>query len=121
MATKTDTTKTAPVAPVAAAPKAAVKKAAKKVATKKAAAKRAPRAKPDPKVVAEAVALLKTKKGATYAEIAAALKLKSKGDKPHQSPAAQVRALVRDRVRIAHEITDGDYDAERGGQVYLIK
>jgi hypothetical protein len=117
MATKTDT---APV--VVAAPKTAVKKAAKKAAAKKAAApKRAARAKLDPKLVADAVTMLKSKKGATYAEIATALKLKSKGDKPHQSPAAQVRALVRDRVRVAHEITDGDFASERGGQVYLIK
>jgi hypothetical protein len=109
---------TAPAA--AAAPKAAVKKAAKKAA-KKVAAKRAPRAKLDPKLVTEAIALLKAKKGATYVEIAKALKLKSKGDRPHQTPSAQVRVMVRDKVRLVHEITDGDYDAERGGQIYLIK
>jgi len=116
-----EVTKTAP----AAAPKAAVKKtAAKKAAPKaaaKAKAKRAPRAKTDPKLVADLVALLKSKKGTTYAEAAAALKLKSKGDKPHQTPAAQVRAMVRDKVRLVHEITDGDFDSARGGQVYLIK
>jgi hypothetical protein len=116
MATKTDTTPTS-----APAPKAAVKKAAKKVATKKAAAPKTKRAQLDPKLVAEAIAMLKTKKGATYSEIATALKLKSKGDAPHQSPQAQVRALVRDKVRADHAITDGDFDSERGGQVYLIK
>lgn len=109
---------------VPAAPKAAPKTATKKAAAKKAAApkaQRAPRAKVSDEVVAKLVALLKGKKGATYAEAAKALNLKSKGDKPHQSPSAQVRALVRDRVRLVHEITDGDFDSERGGQVYLIK
>ena len=114
-----NTTKSAPVA----APKAAAKKTAakKKTTTKKAAAKRAPRAKLDPKLVADAIALLKSKKGATYSEIADALKLKSKGDKPHQSPTAQVRALVRDKVRTEHEIVDGDFNTDRGGQIYFIK
>jgi hypothetical protein len=106
MATKTDTTKPAPVA---AAPKAAVKK----VATKKVAAKA--------KVVADMIALLKSVKGATYSEIADKLKIKSKGDAPHQSPKAQVRALVRDQVRKSHEIVDGDFNTDRGGQIYMIK
>lgn len=106
-----------PAAPAAAKPEA-TKPAATKTATK---AKRAPRAKVDPQVVADLVALLKRKNGTTYAEAAKALKITSKGDKPHQTPAAQVRAMVRDRVRINHEITDGDFDSERGGQIYLIK
>lgn len=114
-----------PVAAPAAAPKAAVKKtAAKKAApkaAKKIAAKRAPRAKLDPAIVAAAIALLKSVKGATYSEIADKLKLKSKGDKPHQSPKAQVRALVRDQVRKSHEIVDGDFNTDRGGQIYFIK
>jgi len=119
MATKTDTTKPAPVA---AAPKAAVKKAAtKKVAAKAKAAKRAPRAKVDPKLVSDMIALLKSVKGATYSEIADKLKIKSKGDAPHQSPKAQVRALVRDQVRKSHEIVDGDFNTDRGGQIYMIK
>jgi hypothetical protein len=120
MATKTDTTKPAPVA---AAPKAAVKKVAtKKVAAKaKAKTKRAPRAKVDPKLVSDMIALLKSVKGATYSEIADKLKIKSKGDAPHQSPKAQVRALVRDQVRKSHEIVDGDFNTDRGGQIYMIK
>ena len=123
MATINKTTETKP-APVA-APKAAVKKTAAKKAAPKTAAKvktkRAPRATVDPKLVADLVALLKKPKGTTYAEAAKALGLKSKGDKPHQSPAAQVRALVRDRVRTAHEIIDDDFNTDRGGQVYHVK
>lgn len=107
-----NTTKTAP-----AAPKAAVKKAAKK----KAATKRATRATVDPKLVADLIALLKRKNGVTYVEAAALLKLKSKGTMAHQTPKAQVRVMVRDKVRTTHEITDGDFDSARGGQIFLIK
>lgn len=115
MATLNKTTAAPKSAPVA-APKAAPKKAA--AAPK---AKRPARAKVDPKLVAEMIALLKSAKGATYSEIADKLKIKSKGDKPHQSPKAQVRALVRDQVRKSHEIVDGDFNTDRGGQIYFAK
>ena len=123
--------KAAKAAKAKAEPKAAAKKAAPKAAAKKAAAPKAatpkaekPKAekKPkelDPKVV-ELIALLKTKKGATNDEAAKALKLKAKGDAPHQSPVAQVRAMIRDKVRKLHTVTASDHDSERGGVVFRI-
>ena len=102
-------------------PKAKPKAAAKakpKVAAKSATPK-AP--KPlDAKVVA-LIALLKTAKGATNGEAAEALKLKATGKGAHQTPVAQVRAMIRDKVRKLHTVTAGDHDAERGGIVQRIK
>lgn len=66
------------------------------------------------------VKLFRSKIGATYAEAAKKLGIEPKGDKPHQSPAAQVRALVRDKVRQLHEIVAAGHDRERGGVVYRL-
>lgn len=81
----------------------------------------APRATTDSSLVVDLVALLKSKAGATYAEAASALGLKPKGDKPHQSPAAQVRALVRDKVRLLHNVVLAERNSERGGAVYRLQ
>lgn len=122
--------KTAKLATTAAAkpkaePNAPAKKAAPKTAGKKAAAPKPAKAKAekkpkdlDPKVV-ELIALLKTKKGATNDEAAKALKLKAKGTAPHQSASAQVRAMIRDKVRRLHEVK-ADHDSERGGVVFRV-
>jgi hypothetical protein len=129
MATKTDKTIAAPAmsqagqdarykaanAPTKAVPKAKAKAKAK--SAPKTAPKRATIA---PETIAALIALLKTKKGATNDEAATALKIKSKGDAPHQSPSAQVRALIRDKVRPSHKII-AEHDGERGGVVFRIK
>jgi hypothetical protein len=74
----------------------------------------------DPKVVA-LIKLLQSAKGATNEEAAKALGLKAKGKGAHQTPVAQVRAMIRDKVRKLHTVTAGDHDAERGGIVQRIK
>lgn len=53
--------------------------------------------------------------------IAKALGIEPKGDLPHQSPAAQVRALVRDKVRAAHQVVVAGYERDRGGAVYRLQ
>jgi len=95
--------------------------APKSTKSTKAAPKAAKRGKVTPEQVAKLVALLRKPKGTTYKEAAKALGLKPKGDQPHQQPAAQVRAMVRDKVRLVHEIIDGDFNSDRGGQVYHVK
>lgn len=104
-------------------PKSAkTKSAAKpKTAPKSAAAKTPKTPKPLDATVVALIALLKSAKGATNEEAATALKLKSKGKGAHQTPVAQVRAMIRDKVRKLHTVTAGDHDAERGGIVQRIK
>lgn len=72
-------------------------------------------------LVAKLISLLKSERGATYAEAAEILKIVPKGDRPHQTPAAQVRALVRDKVRPAHAVIGIDHDRNRGGAVYRLQ
>lgn len=81
----------------------------------------APRANVDYTLVAELIALLKSETGVSYTEAAQVLQIKPKGDRPHQTPAAQVRALVRDRVRPTYEIVGVAHDRDRGGAVYRLK
>ncbi len=116
---------TAAAAKPKAEPKAAAKKTAPKAAAKTAAEPKAAKPKAekkpkelDPKVV-ELIALLKTKKGATNEEAAKALKLKAKGTAPHQSASAQVRAMIRDKVRKLHDVK-AEHDGERAGVVFRI-
>lgn len=101
-------------------PKSAkTKSAAKPKTAPKSAAAKTP--KPLDATVVALIALLKSAKGATNEEAATALKLKSKGKGAHQTPVAQVRAMIRDKVRKLHTVTASDHDAERGGIVQRIK
>lgn len=104
-------------------------KGAKAAVTAKLAAKSsdAPKAEKKPRApkplapeVVALIALLKTKKGATNEEAAEQLKLKSKGKAAHQSPSAQVRAMIRDKVRKLHTV-ESEHDPERSGIVFRIK
>jgi hypothetical protein len=72
-------------------------------------------------VVTALVDLLRAPGGISYAEAASRLNLQPKGDKPHHAPAAQVRALVRDKVRKLHPVVTIARDPARGGAVYRLQ
>lgn len=71
-------------------------------------------------VVTALVDLLRAPGGISYVEAASRLNLQTKGDKPHHAPAAQVRALVRDKVRKLHPVVTIARDPARGGAVYRL-
>lgn len=71
-------------------------------------------------IVAALVALLKSPDGVSYAEAAQRLNLQPKGDKPHHAPAAQIRALVRDKVRKLYPVASIANDPARGGTIYRL-
>lgn len=72
-------------------------------------------------VVTALVDLLRAPGGISYVEAASRLNLQPKGDKPHHAPAAQVRALVRDKVRKLHPVVTIARNPARGGAVYRLQ
>ncbi len=72
-------------------------------------------------IVTALVDMLRAPGGISYVEAASRLNLQPKGDKPHHAPAAQVRAMVRDKVRKLHPVVTIARDASRGGAVYRLQ
>lgn len=71
-------------------------------------------------IVTALVDMLRAPGGISYVEAASRLNLQPKGDKPHHAPAAQVRAMVRDKVRKLHPVVTVARDPARGGAVYML-
>lgn len=72
-------------------------------------------------IVTALVDMLRAPGGISYVEAASRLNLQPKGDKPHHAPAAQVRAMVRDKVRPLHPVVTIARDPARGGAVYRLQ
>ncbi len=72
-------------------------------------------------IVTALVDLLRAPNGISYVEAASRLNLQPKGDKPHHAPAAQIRALVRDKVRKLHPVVTIARDPQRGGALYRLQ